>query len=174
MMRPWHVRRLLFGLFLVQEGVIWARSTPEQRTQAPPVKRPALFGALLLLPFFWRLRRPAWLERLALALQLGGWLLELAAMSQLMRNDSFGVHPTAATTGVQSGLYRLEHPIYLGLLTTQLGWTLTCPPSWPVLLLFHRSLRQAIAAERQHLMSLQIHHRGPDSALWGQRPPPAA
>jgi protein-S-isoprenylcysteine O-methyltransferase Ste14 len=168
-MRPWNLRRLVFGLILVQEGLIWARSTTEQRQQAPPVSRPALLGGLLLLPFVWRLRRPAWLERLGLAMQVSGWLLELAAMSQLISNRSFGVHPTAATTGVQSGLYRLEHPIYLGLLLTQLGWTLPCPPSWPAMLMLYRSLRRAVAAERQHLAGIQIDHRGPDSGLWGPR-----
>ena len=172
-MRLWHVRRVVFGFFVLQEALIWATSTTEQRRAAPPLKRPALFGGLLLLPLFWRLQRPAWLERLALALQLTGWLLELAAMGQLIRNRSFGIHPTAATTGVQSGLYRLEHPIYLGLLLSQIGWTLPCPPSWPVVLLMHRAFRAAITVERQHLASLQILHRGPDSVLWGTRPPAA-
>lgn len=172
-MQRWNVRRLVFGFFVLQEALILAKATPEQRRVAPPVKRPALFGGLLLLPLFWRMPRPAWLERLALALQLTGWLLELAAMSQLIRNRSFGIHPTAAITRVQTGLYRLEHPIYLGLLLSQIGWTLPCPPSWPVVLLMHRSFREAIAVERQHLASLQILHRGPDSGLWGPRPPAA-
>lgn len=160
------IRRLLFLGFLVQEGVIFLRATPEERKHAPVPAYPALLGLCMIAPLIFRLRLPRWLDRLALGLQALGWALEVAAMYQLSRRRSFGIHPTAATTPLQSGLYRFEHPIYLGILVSLLGWTLPLPPSLAAVLLTYRAFRRAVSQERAHLATLQIRHRGLESWLW--------
>jgi protein-S-isoprenylcysteine O-methyltransferase Ste14 len=109
---------------------------------------------------------PRWLERLALFLQVFGWSLEVAAMIQLLRKQSFGIHPTAATSPLQTGFYRFEHPIYLGLLVSIAGWTLPVPPCLVAVVLTYRGFSHAIAQERAHLASLQMRHRGIESFLW--------
>jgi protein-S-isoprenylcysteine O-methyltransferase Ste14 len=165
-MRVHQIRRILFLGFLVQEGVIFLRATREERRQAPVPAYPALLGLCLCAPLVLRLRLPRWLERLALGLQVLGWTLEVVAMYQLSRRQSFGIHPTAATTPLQHGLYRFEHPIYLGILISLLGWTLPVPPSMTAVLLTYRAFRRAVRQERAHLASLQIRHRGLESRLW--------
>ncbi|HEY0602806.1 MAG TPA: methyltransferase [Herpetosiphonaceae bacterium] len=160
------IRRLLFLGFVAQEGVIFLRATPQERKQAPVPAYPALLGLCMLAPLVFRLRLPRWLDRLALALQVLGWALEATAMNQLSRQRSFGIHPTAATKPLQSGLYRFEHPIYLGILVSLLGWTLPVPPSMAAVILIYSAFRRAISQERAHLASLQIRHRGLESWLW--------
>jgi protein-S-isoprenylcysteine O-methyltransferase Ste14 len=160
------IRRVLFLAFLVQEAVVFLRATPEQRSQAPLPLFPALFGASFLAPLVLNSPLPHWLERFALILQVVGWSLEVAAMTQLTRQQSFGIHPTAATKPVQTGLYRFEHPIYLGLLITIVGWTMPVPPCLVAALLMYRGFRRAVQQERAHLASLQVRHRGIESFLW--------
>ena len=165
-MRVHQIRRVFFLGFLVQEGVIFLRATPQEREQAPMPPYPILFGIALLAPLVVSLRLPRWLERLALGLQLLGWGLEVAAMRQLAQQESFGIHPTAATTPLQNGLYRFEHPIYLGILLSLLGWTLPVPPSMVAVLLTFAGFRRAVRQERAHLASLKMRHRGLESFLW--------
>jgi protein-S-isoprenylcysteine O-methyltransferase Ste14 len=165
-MRIGRIQRALFLVFLVQEGVIFLRATPEERAQAPVPPYPAVFGAALLAPLVLRLKLPRWIERLALVLQVLGWSLELAAMAQLARQRSFGIHPTAATSPVQRGLYRFEHPIYLGIVLSMLGWTLPAPPCTVAALLTYFGFRRAVRQERAHLASLHVRHRGLESFLW--------
>lgn len=160
------LRRVAFLAFVAQEVVVLLRATPEQRRQAPNPPLPALLGVCLLAPLLVALPLPRWVERLGLALQLLGWGLEGAAMAQLVRRGSFGIHPTAATQLAQGGLYRFEHPIYLGILLSLLGWTLPVPPSAVGVGLTYAALREAVRAERTHLASLQVRHRGLESALW--------
>jgi protein-S-isoprenylcysteine O-methyltransferase Ste14 len=160
------MRRFLFLAFLVQEGVIFWRATPEERSQAPVPPYPAIFGVAFLAPLVLNSLVPRWLERLALLLQVAGWSLEVAAMTQLARQHSFGIHPTAATKPLQTGLYRFEHPIYLGLLISMLGWTLPVPPCLVAAIFVYRGFRRAIRQERAHLASLQVRHRGIESFLW--------
>ncbi|MBV9791212.1 MAG: hypothetical protein JOZ51_23660 [Chloroflexi bacterium] len=168
-MRVHQIRRMLFLGFLVQEGVIFLRATREERQQAPIPPYPALLGLCLFAPLVVTLRLPRWLERLALGLQVLGWSLEVAAMYQLSRRRSFGIHPTAATTPLQDGLYRFEHPIYLGILISLLGWTLPVPPSLTAVILTYSAFRRAVQQERAHLASLKIRHRGLESRLWPER-----
>ena len=160
------MRRFLFLTFLVQEGMIFLRATPEQRSQAPVPPYPAIFGVAFLAPLVLNSAVPRWLERLALLLQVAGWSLEIAAMTQLARQQSFGIHPTAATKPVQTGLYRFEHPIYLGLLISMLGWTMPIPPCLVAAVFMYSAFRRAIRQERAHLASLHVQHRGIDSFLW--------
>lgn len=159
-------RRFLFLLFLVQEAVVFLRATPEERAQAPMPPLPALFGVTLFAPLLVNPPVPRWLERLALLLQGLGLSLEVAAMTQLARHQSFGIHPTAATKLLQRGAYRLEHPIYLGLLINLIGWTLPVPPCLVAVLLTYRGLRRAVAQERVHLAQFAVRHRGIESFLW--------
>lgn len=170
-MRVHQIRRMLFLGFLVQEGVIFLRATPEERKQAPIPPYPAIMGLCILAPLVIRLRLPRWLERLALGLQVLGWVLEIAAMRQLARRQSFGIHPTAATTPLQHGVYRFEHPIYFGILVSLLGWTLPVPPSIAAVFLTYAAFRQAVREERAHLAALQIRHRGLESRLWPESKP---
>jgi protein-S-isoprenylcysteine O-methyltransferase Ste14 len=165
-MRVQQIRRSLFLAFLVQEGVVFLRATPEERSQAPVPPLPAIFGVALLAPLILSSGVPRWLERLALFLQVLGWSLEVAAMTQLSRHHSFGIHPTAATKPLQTGLYQFEHPIYLGLLVSILGWTLPVPPCLVAVVLTYHGFRRAVRQERAHLASLQVRHRGIESALW--------
>lgn len=160
------IRRGLFVVFLAQEGLIFLRATPEERAHAPIPPYPALLGVSLLAPLVLSARVPRWLERLALALQVLGWSLEIAAMAQLARRRSFGIHPTAATEALQQGLYRFEHPIYVGILVSLLGWTLPLPPSLVAVVLTYVGLRRAVREERAHLATLKIEHRGLESFLW--------
>jgi protein-S-isoprenylcysteine O-methyltransferase Ste14 len=160
------VRRFLFLTFMVQEGVIFLRATPQERAQAPIPPYAPIFGLLLLAPLVRNSVLPRWLERFALGLQVLGWALEVAAMIQLARQQSFGIHPTAATQAQQRGLYRFEHPIYLGLLISMLGWTLPVPSSTLAVLFAYIGFRHAIRQERAHLASLQVRHRGIDSFIW--------
>ena len=132
----------------------------------PPA--PALFGLALLAPLVLKRRVPRWLERLALLLQVLGWSLEIAGMAQLARRQSFGIHPTAATALSRGGVYRFEHPIYLGLLLTIAGWTLPVPPCLAAVVLAYQGFRRAVRLERAHLASLQAQHRGLESFLWAQ------
>jgi protein-S-isoprenylcysteine O-methyltransferase Ste14 len=160
------LRRFLFLAFLVQEGLVFLRATPEQRSQAPIPPSPAIFGVSLLAPLLLRSFVPRWIERLALFLQVVGWSLEVAAMTQLARQQSFGIHPTAATKPLQTGLYRFEHPIYLGLLISIAGWTMPAPPCLVAVILMYSGFRRAIRQERAHLASFQVRHRGIESFLW--------
>lgn len=165
-MRIRQLRRCLFLAFLVQEGVVFLRATPDERAHAPVPPVPALFGLALLAPLVLNSAVPRWLERLALCLQIVGWSLEIAAMTQLARQHSFGIHPTAATKPLQTGLYRFEHPIYLGLLVSIAGWTLPVPPCLVAVALTYRGFCRAIGLERTHLASLHVRHRGIESFLW--------
>ena len=148
-MRIRTIRRSVFVAFLVQEGIVFLRATPEERAAAPIPPAPALFG-------------------LALLLQVLGWSLEIAGMAQLARRQSFGIHPTAATALSRGGVYRFEHPIYLGLLLTIAGWTLPVPPCLAAVVLAYQGFRRAVRLERAHLASLQAQHRGLESFLWAQ------
>lgn len=165
-MRLRQTRRVLFLLFVAQEVAILLRATPKERAEAPIPPYPALFGLAYFAPLVVNMRVPRWLERLALVLQLLGWSLEIAAMSQLARRRSFGIHPTAATETVQTGVYRFEHPIYLGILLSVLGWTLPVPPASIAVLLTYIGFRRAVREERAHLASLKMRHRGLESFLW--------
>jgi len=169
-MRVRQIRRCLFLAFLVQEGVVFVRATPDERAHAPVPPVPALFGVALLAPLVLTSTVPRWLERLALFLQVAGWALEVAAMTQLVRAQSFGIHPTAATKPLQTGVYRFEHPIYLGLLVSIAGWTLPVPPCLMAVVLTYRGFRRAVGQERAHLASLQVRHRGIESVLWCDEP----
>lgn len=160
------VRRFLFLTFMVQEGVIFLRAKPQERAEAPIPPYGAIFGLLLLAPLVRNSALPRWFERLALGLQVLGWALEVAATIQLAQQKSFGIHPTAATQALESGLYRFEHPIYLGLLISILGWTLPVPPCTLAVLFAYIRFRRAIRQERAHLASLQVRHRGIDSFIW--------
>lgn len=160
------IRRFFFLVFLFQEGVVFLRATAQERTQAPIPPYPAILGLSLLAPLVLNIRIPRWLERLALGLQVLGWALEVAAMSQLARQQSFGIHPTAATKPLQSGLYRFEHPIYLGLFISLLGWTLPFPPSMLAMPLIYIGFCRAVRQERAHLASLDVRHRGIESFMW--------
>ena len=167
-MQVQQLRRGLFLAFMVQEGVVFLRATPEERAQAPLPPWPALYGLALLAPLVVKSPLPRWVERVALGLQVAGWALEIAAMTQLARQNSFGIHPTAATKPVQDGLYRFEHPIYLGLFISVFGWTLPFPPSLMAAYLTFVSFRRAIRKERDHLASLDVRHRGLESFLWAE------
>jgi protein-S-isoprenylcysteine O-methyltransferase Ste14 len=169
-MRIQQLRRCLFLAFLVQEGVVFLRATPDERAHAPVPPFPALFGVALLAPLVLASAVPRWLERLALFLQVAGWALEIAAMTQLVREQSFGIHPTAATKPLQTGFYRFEHPIYLGLLVSIAGWTLPMPPCLVAVVLTYRGFRRAVGLERAHLASLHVRHRGIESFLWFDEP----
>jgi len=165
-MKVRQVRRFLFLTFMVQEGVIFLRATPQERAQAPMPPYTAIFGLLLLAPLVRNSVLSRGLERLALGLQVLGWALEVAATIQLAQQKSFGIHPTAATQALQSGLYRFEHPIYLGMLISILGWTLPVPPCTLAAVFAYLGFRRAICQERAHLASLQVRHRGIDSFIW--------
>lgn len=165
-MRLRQTRRILFLVFLAQEALIFLRATPQERAEAPVPPYPAIYGPALLAPLVVTMRVPRWLEWLAFVLQLLGWTLEVAAMAQLARQRSFGIHPTAATETVRGGLYRFEHPIYLGILLSLLGWTLPVPPSSIAVVLTYVGFRRAVRQERVYLASLQMHHRGLESFLW--------
>lgn len=165
-MRLRTLRRVLFLFFLIQEAIIFLRSTPEARAQAPIPPYTPILGVSLLAPLVVNLSVPRWLERLALGLQISGWTIEAAAVAQLARRQSFGIHPTAATEPLQNGLYRFEHPIYLGILISLLGWTLPVPPATIAVFLTYLGFSRAVRAERAHLASLNIRHRGLESGLW--------
>lgn len=167
-MRIRTTQRLLFVAFLVQEGIVFLRASPEERANAPLPPAPAVFGVSLLAPLVLKSFVPRWLERMALLLQVLGWSLEIAGMAQLARKQSFGIHPTAATELSRDGVYRFEHPIYLGLLLTIAGWTLPVPPCLAAVVLAYMGFRRAVRLERAHLASLQAQHRGLESFLWAE------
>lgn len=160
------IQRGLFLTFLVQEGIIFLRATPAERDQSPLPPAPTVFGLGLLAPFAIRVPLPGWVERLALSLQVVGWAMEIAALTQLARQRSFGIHPTAASQPLHNGLYQFEHPIYLGILLNLLGWTLPAPPSGIAVGLMYLGFRRAVRQERAHLAQLQSRHRGLESFLW--------
>lgn len=165
-MRLRQTRRILFLGFLAQEAVIFLRATPEERAAAPVPPYPAIYGPALLAPLVLTMRVPRWLERLAFVLQLLGWTLEIAAMRQLARERSFGIHPTAATRMARGGVYRFEHPIYVGILLSLLGWTLPVPPSSIAVVITFVGFRRAVRQERAYLASLGMDHRGLESFVW--------
>lgn len=163
------VSRVLFGLLLLNEAVVVSRATPEERAAAPMPRPLALVIVALLLPLVIRLRLPAPIGWLAVALQASGLGLELSAEWQLSRARSFAIDADAATQPQQHGLYRLEHPIYLGLLLQLFGWALAMPLALVAVLAQYRAFQRAVAAERAHLARLGVVHRGWDSWLWSRR-----
>lgn len=170
-MSPLFLCRLLTVLFFINEAIVMARSTPEEREQLKLPPLTAISGLLLFVPFFIALDLPDWLAWLAVALQLGGLLLEVTSELQLMRGKSFAISAQAATNVQKQGLYRwLENPIYLGILMQLIGWALWMPLVFICVALFFLMLRTMVFKER-HFLASQLHvtHQGVDSFLWGKR-----
>ncbi|MEZ4713197.1 MAG: hypothetical protein R3A44_38770 [Caldilineaceae bacterium] len=165
-MQTYQLRRLLFCIFLAGEEIILLREKERARTQIPMPRLPILFFPLFLAPLIFRSRSTLRTEKFALSLQVAGWFVELLAMFQLARRGSFGVHPTAAKAVVRDGIYRLEHPIYCGILLNLIGWAMPIPICLIAPLLAYLGLRQAVRQERVHLETLGVKHRGFDSFLW--------
>jgi protein-S-isoprenylcysteine O-methyltransferase Ste14 len=162
------ISRILFGLLLVNEGVVMARSTSEQRAQVILPRVFPLFFLILLLPFFIGIQLPAWLAIPMLILQATGLLIEVAAEMQLTRAHSFAITPEAASQPQKTGVYQyLENPIYLGIAMQFFAWGVFMPVALICFALQIESCRRMVCAEREYLQqTFQFVHRGIDSVLW--------
>jgi protein-S-isoprenylcysteine O-methyltransferase Ste14 len=162
------ISRILFVLLLVNEGTVMARSTPAQRAEVIMPRFLPVFFILLLLPFFVGLQLPDWLGLLAVIIQAGGLILEVAAEVQLTRAKSFAITPEAASQPQTTGLYGyLENPIYTAIALQFFAWSLFMPLTFICLFLQIESCRRMVRLEREYLQqTFQFVHRGIDSFLW--------
>lgn len=167
-MSPVLVMRLLFGLFLVNEMVVFARSTADEKKHIIYPRWMPLPILLLLVPFFWSLRfipsTAAWVLAGAQGL---GLVLEILSEVQLYRARSFSIVVRSPSKPQTAGSYRLlENPIYVGLLVQLMVWGALMPVAWLGAALMYEGLRKMVRAERAHLKTLDFEHRGVDSFLW--------
>lgn len=166
-----YISKLLIILFFINEAIVVARSTPAERQQIKLPWFTALSGLLIFVPFFFTLDLPAWLGWVAVALQVGGLLLEVTAELQLMRVNSFAISSQGATNIQKRGLYRwLENPIYVGILLQLIGWALWLPVVFVCVVLFFLVIKTMVFKEREYLATQHhITHQGLDSFMWGKR-----
>jgi protein-S-isoprenylcysteine O-methyltransferase Ste14 len=166
-MSPLTLSRILFVLLIINEAYVITHTSSEEMKEinVPPLT--AISAILLLAPWFFVLPLPDWLGWLAVALQVIGLILEISAETQLMRADSFAASSQAGKNVQTSGMYRwLENPIYVGIFLQGIGWMLWMPIGLITIVLLYLVVRQMVARERKHLLTLGISHRGLDSSLW--------
>jgi protein-S-isoprenylcysteine O-methyltransferase Ste14 len=167
-MSPVLVMRVLFGLLLVNEAVVFLRSSADEKKQIIYPRWMPLPMLLLLAPFAWSLAfLPTALGWCLAALQGLGLALEVRSELQLMRARSFSIVPRSPAQPQVKGSYRfLENPIYVGMLLQLLAWGAIMPLAWVGAALNYEALRKMVRAERAHLKTLGFEHRGVDSFLW--------
>jgi protein-S-isoprenylcysteine O-methyltransferase Ste14 len=159
--------RILFICLMVNEVVVMIRSTPEERKNAPFPRFMPLPVLLLFLPLFFALNLPDWLGLVAVAVQAGGLLLEIAGEIQLTRARSFSVAPNAPIQPQSVGLYRwLENPIYVGIMLQFIAWSLWMPLVFIMVALQYEAFRKTVSSERAELASMNFTLRRLDSVLW--------
>jgi protein-S-isoprenylcysteine O-methyltransferase Ste14 len=162
------ISRILFALFLVNEAIVVARSTPEQRALVALPRFSPLFFILIIVPFFVALPLPAWLGLPVVILQAAGLLMEVAGEIQLSRAKSFAISAEAGTQPQTTGLYRyLENPIYTGITMQVFAWSVFMPLTFIACFLQLEACRKMVSNEREYLKNtLNFVHRGIDSFLW--------
>jgi protein-S-isoprenylcysteine O-methyltransferase Ste14 len=167
-MSPALVMRILFGLFLVNELVVFVRSSEDEKKHIIYPRWMPLPMLLLLIPFAWSLPFiPVTVAWGLVALQAIGFVLELGSEIQLMRARSFSIVVQSPSQPQRAGSYRfLENPIYVGLLLQLIAWGALMPVAWLGAALMYEGLRKMVRAERAHLKTLDFEHRGVDSFLW--------
>jgi protein-S-isoprenylcysteine O-methyltransferase Ste14 len=157
----------MFILLIVNEAYVASRTTSDEFREINVPRLTAFSFLLLLIPWIVVLPLPDWLGWLAFALQVVGFIIEVAAETQLMRAGSFAASSGAGKNIQTQGMYRwLENPIYDGILLQAVGWMLWMPIVLIPLLLLYPLMRQMVARERTHLTNLGAIHRGVDSLIW--------
>jgi len=166
-MHPLTISRILFVLMWVNEAIVIARATPEDRAKAILPRFAPLTFLLLLVPMFFALDLPLWLGWTAVALQVIGLATELIGEIQLSRAKAFSIGAKAPERMVSSGLYRfLENPIFAAFLLQFVGWSLWMPLLLIAVVFLAEAARKMVAAERAELRSIHVPQRRLDSFLW--------
>jgi protein-S-isoprenylcysteine O-methyltransferase Ste14 len=161
------ISRILFFALWVNEIVVVARSTPEERASMNFPRWLPIMILLLFVPLLWPLDLPPWLALIAIVLQAVGLVVELAGEVQLSRAHSFSIAARPPEQPQREGLYRfLENPIYVAILMQFFGWALWNPVAFISVALQLVMFRRMVSAERVQLASLSFMHRKLDSALW--------
>ena len=88
-MSPLILSRVMFVLLIINEAYIASRMSSDEMREIAVPRITALSCILLLTPWFFVLPLPDWLGWTAFALQLIGFVIEVAAEVQLMRAGSF-------------------------------------------------------------------------------------
>jgi protein-S-isoprenylcysteine O-methyltransferase Ste14 len=159
--------RLLLFSFLINEAIVVARSSPEERKRVQPSVIVSASLLLLLLYFFVALPLPEPIMGLIILAQLGGLLLEISGEIQLSRANSFAITADSATQIQKNRLYRwLENPIYIGILVQVLAVSVAMPLLFITAFMMYQQLRTMVSQERSYLLSLNESHRGVDSFMW--------